>query len=402
MGIGDTASRPAVLVVTHNYPRYAEDQAGQFIQTLIHPVRDRYRFIVIAPHQAGLEEAETLEQVEIVRFRYGPDEQETLAYEGNMHEQVLASWRKRFLFLSFMRSMRKQVAAAIDHYQPVAAHVHWWIPGALATAGTLTRRKVPYVLTTHGSDLTLMQRFSALRPLGKGLFRRAAACTAVSSYLRDRLKELAGVEAHVLPMPYDDTKFMPQPPSDLTPARITCIGRLIERKGQRYLLEAEKLLKERGVASHIMLVGDGPDREMLTGRIQELGLADHVTMTGNVPHSDIPAIIRDSAVVVLPSVKDWKGEVEGLGMVLAEASACARPVIGTDLAGPKDAVADGESGILVAPNNAGELADALQRILTDRDLAARLGQGGVDFARRNFSPGSQAEKLAAIIESVRC
>ena len=76
-------------------------------------------------------------------------------------------------------------------------------------------------------------------------------------------------------------------------------------------------------------------------------------------------------------------------------------MIGTDLAGPTDAVADGANGFLVAPNDAAGLADALQRVLTDRDLAARLGQGGVEFARRNFSPASQSDKLAAIIESVR-
>ena len=58
-----------------------------------------------------------------------------------------------------------------------------------------------------------------------------------------------------------------------------------------------------------------------------------VRWTGNIPHRDIPEVIRNCHIVVLPSVRDWKGEVEGLGMVLVEASACGRPVIGTDLAG---------------------------------------------------------------------
>jgi glycosyltransferase involved in cell wall biosynthesis len=401
MGVGDESSRPTVLVVTHNYIRDLEDQAGQFIHTLIKPIVDRYRFIVIAPHAAGLAERESIEGIEVARFRYGPDEAETLAYAGNMHEQVFRSWGKRLTFLRFLRAMRGATAQAVEVEHPVAVHIHWWVPGALAAAGVIARRRVPYILTTHGSDVTLLDRFAWLRPVGRVLFRRAAARTAVSTYLKGRLKALVGVDAHVLPMPYDDGKFRPLPGPDREPPRVTCIGRFIERKGQRYLFRAIALLKERGLEVNVQLVGDGPQRAALEALGAELGIRDRIVWRGNIPHRDIPAVIGESAVVVLPSVRDWKGEVEGLGMVLVEASACGRPVIGTRLAGIKDAIADGQSGILVEPADAVALADALERVLRDPELARRLGEGGVEFAREHFSPAGQAGKLAAIIEALR-
>jgi glycosyltransferase involved in cell wall biosynthesis len=401
MGVDGADSRPTVLVVTHNYPRYPEDQAGQFIQTLIQPIRDRFRFVVVAPHAAGLALREDISGVLVVRFRYGSDAEETLAYEGNMHEQVLASWGSRLLLLRFLKSMRTCVVDLITSEQPQAAHIHWWVPGALATAGALHRRNVPYVLTTHGSDVTLLDTFKFLRPVAKRLFRRAAACTAVSTYLRDRLQEIADTEAVVLPMPYDDTKFTPTPLPDLSPPVISCIGRFIERKGVRYLLEACALLRDSGLAFRLKLVGDGPLRSDLEKLTQSLSLTDQVEFTGNIPHREIPEVIRESTVVVMPSVRDWKGEVEGLGMVLAEASAVGRPVVGTDLAGPKDAIDHEQTGLLVPPADHEALAAALRRILTDPALASRLGTSGTGFAARHFSPASQSGRLAEVLNGIR-
>jgi glycosyltransferase involved in cell wall biosynthesis len=401
MGITGVSERPAVLVVTHNFIRNLEDQAGQFIYTLIEPIKDRYRFIVIAPHGPGLPLREEIGGIEVVRFRYADDSDETLAYIGDMHEQVLRSWSKRVLFLRFLRAMRRETAGAIAREKPVAMHIHWWIPGALATAGLASRKRLPYILTTHGSDVTLVRKFSWLKPVARVLFKRASARTSVSSYLQAMLKETLGVDSHVLPMPYDEGKFFPQPPADTNQPVITCIGRFIERKGQKYLLEAGKLLSERGIDFRIQLVGDGPMRAELEKLADKLQIADRVVWAGNVPHAAIPGLIRDSAVVVLPSVLDWKKEAEGLGMVLVEASACGRPVVGTRLGGIMDAIDDGKSGLLVEPCSATALADALAALLTDTQMRTRLGQGGLKFARANFSATGQAEKLAALIDQIR-
>ena len=87
------------------------------------------------------------------------------------------------------------------------------------------RRKVPYLLTTHGSDVTLIAKFRWLRPLAGPLFRRAAARTAVSTYLQSVMADLFDVDSELLPMPYDDSKFTPQEPMDRKPPIVTCIGR---------------------------------------------------------------------------------------------------------------------------------------------------------------------------------
>jgi phosphatidyl-myo-inositol dimannoside synthase len=158
---------------------------------------------------------------------------------------------------------------------------------------------------------------------------------------------------------------------------IVSVGRLVHRKGQDVLIEAMPEIIKSIDGVHLLLIGEGPYKKELEKRIKNLGLANRVTFVGRVQYADLPRYICVGDVFAMPSRSRLAGlEVEGLGIVYLEASACGLPVIGGISGGAPDAVLQGETGFSVDGRSAHEVAEALVRVLTDKELAQRLGARG--------------------------
>ncbi len=171
------------------------------------------------------------------------------------------------------------------------------------------------------------------------------------------------------------------------PVEILCLGRLVERKGQAVLLRAVAALDGRGVPVRLTLAGDGPDRPALEQLAGELGIAGSVTFTGVVSQAEAIELYRRAGIFCLASFS------EGLPAVLMEAMASQVPVISTRIDGIPELVADGENGLLVDPGDSEALGVALERLLTDPDLRARLGQEGRRTIERDYELGRQADRM---------
>ena len=158
---------------------------------------------------------------------------------------------------------------------------------------------------------------------------------------------------------------------------IVSVGRLVHRKGQDVLIEAMPEIMTSISDAHLLLIGEGPYKRELEKRIKNLGLEDRVTFVGRVQYADLPRYICVGDVFAMPSRSRLAGlEVEGLGIVYLEASACGLPVIGGISGGAPNAVLQGETGFSVDGRSAHEVAEALVRVLADKELAQRLGARG--------------------------
>ena len=158
---------------------------------------------------------------------------------------------------------------------------------------------------------------------------------------------------------------------------IVSVGRLVHRKGQDVLIEAMPEIITSISDAHLLLIGEGPYKKELEKRIKNLGLEDRVTFVGRVQYPDLPRYICVGDVFAMPSRSRLAGlEVEGLGIVYLEASACGIPVIGGISGGAPDAVLQGETGFSVDGRSAHEVAEVLVRVLADKELARRLGKRG--------------------------
>lgn len=168
------------------------------------------------------------------------------------------------------------------------------------------------------------------------------------------------------------------PPAPAADPRLLYIGRLVPEKGQTVLFEAVARLAERGRSVGLTLAGEGEIRPRLEVLAAELGIADRVEFLGAVGQDALHELYAEAAVFCLPSF------AEGVPVVLMEAMAMEVPVITTKIAGIPELVEDGRTGLLVAPGRADELADALERLLADPELAARLGRQGREKVVADF------------------
>jgi glycosyltransferase involved in cell wall biosynthesis len=184
-----------ILLVGHSFPRYVGDMAGNFLLALSQRQRAcGHEVRAVVPHAAGLAMRETLGGIDVVRYRYGPDAAETLAYTGAMADQVMRSWAARGRMLRFLGAARRTVQAEVRAFRPDVVHCHWWFPNAFATMPSplapAAVRRVPIVLTSHGTDLFLLDRLPAARRLAAPFFRGAAQVTVISTPLVARVTAL--------------------------------------------------------------------------------------------------------------------------------------------------------------------------------------------------------------------
>jgi phosphatidylinositol alpha-1,6-mannosyltransferase len=167
---------------------------------------------------------------------------------------------------------------------------------------------------------------------------------------------------------------------------IVCVSRFVERKGQDMLIRALPLVQRAVPEAALLLVGDGPMREKLVRLASELGVARHVVFVGAKPWAELPPYFAAGDVFCMPTRTRKAGfEVEGLGIVYLEASASGLPVVAGDSGGAPDAVLDGVTGYVVPAGRPDEVAAALTKVLTDRDLAGALGAAGRDWAERSWT-----------------
>jgi glycosyltransferase involved in cell wall biosynthesis len=380
-----------ILLVAHGFPRRSGDLAGAFLLALARGQQGLgHDMLVVAPHDAGLAMEDVVDGVRVRRYRYAPDEEETLAYRGTMADQVLRSWSGRRALIRFILASRGAVRRAVRDFRPDVIHVHWWFPGGLAVWPRLSRQ-MPYVMTSHGTDLFLIDRVPAAARLAGPLFRGAAEVTVISSPLVPRVERLGVPRSRItlIPMPIDRAvateveRPLRDPPM---PPTLLFVGRLVERKGAAFAVEALATLVRAGRSLRLVIVGEGPERESLIVRAAALGVSDRIELTGALSPAEVRARYAEGGIFVMPAVTDWKGEQEGFGMVIVEAMAYGLPIVASRSGGIPDIIRDGENGLLVPERDVAGLAGAISRLIDDPELATRLASAARDDVRHRFAP----------------
>ena len=274
-------------------------------------------------------------------------------------------------------------AATLKHSD--VSHIHsQWIHsgGTVAMYGAWLLGK-PFSFTGHAADL--FRERTALRDK----IRRADFIVCISEFHRQFYLE-HGARPEQLFVAYcgiDTSHFTPRRRvrKDGEPFRILASGRLVEKKGFPVLIEACKALKQRNFDFHCTIGGSGPDESILREQITKADLDNVITLTGKaLKQEDIPAFMYSGDVYTLPCVWASDNDVDGLPQMLMEAMACGLPPVSTRLVGIPDLVIDGETGLLVEPNDADALADALIRLAEDDGFAMALAEAGHIHVTKTF------------------
>ena len=179
---------------------------------------------------------------------------------------------------------------------------------------------------------------------------------------------------------------------------IISVGRLVHRKGQDKLISALPEIKTSVPNVHLVLVGVGPHQDYLEKLALKLNVSDCVTFIGRINYAELPKYICLGDIFAMPSRSRFFGlEVEGLGIVYLEASACGLPVVGGKSGGAPDAVLVGETGMVVDGTNSSEIADACIELLNNPELCALMGANGRAWIIENWRWEIWATRYAALL-----
>ncbi|MBI5938601.1 MAG: glycosyltransferase [Betaproteobacteria bacterium] len=365
--------QPRLLVMASTYPRWAGDPEPNFVHALCRRLIPAFEVHVVCPHAPGALPEEMLDGVQVHRFRYAPGRLESLVQDGGILNNLKHYRWKWLLVPLFFAGLGWKTWHLSRRLRPACLHAHWIVPQGLVAAGLglVLRRPAPFLLTSHGGDLFGL-RGRLFEWLKRAVIRRAAAITVVSRAMVDEAIRLGATpeRVHVMPMGVDfDGLFAADPVEDRRPGEILFVGRLVEKKGLRYLIEAMPAIVERIPAACLKIVGHGPEEARLRTLAAQLDMTGHIEFIGSLPQTEIPPLYRRASVFVAPFVEAAGGDREGLGLVTVEAIACGCPVIVGDMPMQDSIFEPSEADLRVDPRQVDQLARRIVETLLNSEAA---------------------------------
>lgn len=366
-----------LLIVTSNYPRWDRDTTTPFVHNFARElVGQGLQVRVLAPHFVGAKIKETIDGVEICRFRYWlPISGQTVCYQGgalgNLTKNPLNKLKLPTLVFAELISTIKE----IFFWKPDVVNSHWLLPQGFVAALACKLTNTKHVATVHGGDVFALNS-PLLRKLKNFAINNSSMVTVNSSVTENVTKELAlGTKTPFLRLP---TGILPLPvlnkikiaelkarlQKNENEKLILFVGRLSEEKGVREAIQATAKLLDAGSSVRLVVVGEGHEKEVFHQLVSDLNINQYVDFLGWVENKDVYEYFAACDVFVGPSKKAANGQVEAQGLTFIEAMLGGCPVIGSNSGGVSDAVQHGKTGWLVEPNDHVALQHAISKVLT--------------------------------------
>lgn len=381
-----------LLMTASTFPRYFEDTEPRFIYDLAKEFTKYYDVTVLVPFGAGSKEYEILEGIKIIRYHYFPIHKwESLCYPGailpRIKEKKVRIFLVPFLFLSLFIKLRKMLP------QFDIVHANWIIPQGIVHSFC----KKKYILTGLGGDVTSLNS-GILGTLKKRTLNKAEKVIVVSKHLKNSLEEMYGLKnVEVIPMGCDTSMFTPDNKvSDFfnqgNDKVILFVGRLVEKKGCTYLIEAMKEINAK-----LIIVGDGPEKTKLMAQAENM--KHKINFVGAKNKHELKNYYASCDIICVPSIKAKDGDQDGLPVALIEAMASGAVPVASDTGGISEAIEDGQEGYLVSPGNVEVLRNRINTLLENEmtlfSMSNNARKRALDFEFKNI-----AEKYVNIFENV--
>ena len=394
-----------VLVIATTFPRWEDDQEPRFVYNLCQNLPKEVDIHVLAPHAPNAKEQETWGEIKITRFPYFyPKYLQKLCYDGGIIPKLKSSWLARvqlpfFLFFLFIRLIKMTANNRFD-----LIHCHWLIPQGFFCALIKFFRGTPYLLTAHGGDVYSFKGIPVIPNLIKFALKRSTFCTVNSQATRNQvLKFSKNSSIKVVPMGVDLKEFHPGNYNEKFKASfgeknllLLGVGRLAEKKGFKYLIEAMPLILQEIPSAKLVIIGFGPQKARLENQIQQLELASSISLIGGKTGKELQDWFASADIFIGPSIITADGDTEGQGVVFLEAMASGTAVIASDVGGIKDAVRDNISGLLVPEKNPQAIAEKVLTLAKNNQLKEKLIQNALELVRSDYSGEQLSQKFLTL------
>lgn len=359
-----------LLVTASTFPRWKDDTEPRFVLDLASHMTEEFDVTVLVPAAPGAKNREVLEGVQVIRYHYFPIHKwETLCYPGAIVPRIKEKKIRALLVPFLLLSLYFHLWKILSQYDMV--HAHWLIPQGIVQSFF----KKPYIVTGHGGDVVSLNK-GIIKKLKMKCLRKAGRVTVVSEYLKKKVQELVPeIAPDVISMGVDTKKFGKQHRVENYFGQgdkkvVLFVGRLAEKKGVTYLIEAMKQID-----ALLVIAGNGPLRKTLEEQAEQVG-KDRIRFLGEKTHEELKKIYASADIFVAPSVTAKDGDQEGLGLVLLEAMASGLPVVASKSGGITQIIKDGENGLLCEEKCVWQLAENICALLNDECLYKKIAENG--------------------------
>lgn len=379
------------LALATTYPKHPDDSTAPFVRSISHGLcRRGLEVHLLLPHHPELNWLQGDPPVHLHTFSYAPRNWRrfhvwgyagALVADTSLRREALAilPFASSSSVLSLVRLARR--------LRPDVLHAHWLLPNGPLAALVSQQSGIPLVISIHGSGVFMAERHRALRLAARYALRRATRVTACSRDLASRAMRLGGSEETISAIPYgvDASEFHPPDPEARREARsalglaggtfvILAVGRLVEKKGFEFLIQALPPLDGLGIESLLVVAGAGDLEGQLKGVASEAGVERRVRFLGNVRRQHLRQLFAAADTLVIPSIHDAAGNVDGLPNVVLEGLASGLPLVASDIAGIPDVIQHERNGLLVPEQDSQALSSAIRRLAHDPELRRGLGK----------------------------
>jgi glycosyltransferase involved in cell wall biosynthesis len=207
-------------------------------------------------------------------------------------------------------------------------------------------------------------------------------------------------KVHVIPMGVDLKNTFIPPGTARREKSLLFVGRFVEKKGLRYLIEALSLVLLKHPQAHLSIVGHGPEETDLKQLLSSLHLNEKVNFLGGIENSSLPSIYQSAEIVIFPSIIDAKGDMEGFGLVIVEALGCECAVIASDLPAIHDIIIDNKTGLIVEQKNVQQIAHKIIYLLDHPDIKHSLGKEGRRYVLDRYDYEITARKYCDLFKEL--
>jgi len=305
------------------------------------------------------------------------------------YHEVEVSNYPLFQYPPYCLALASRMAEVAESYSLDLLHVHYAIPHSisalLAQQMLVPQRRLPFITTLHGTDITLVGTDRSYFPITKFSIEQSNGITSISEFIRERTAEVFGVKNQVVVIPnfVNIETYKPDPEKKgarrLAPAGEKLLIHLSNFRPVKRVLDCIHILARvrKAAPAHLLMVGDGPDRGPAEILARELGVQEHISFLGKQDH--VERLIPLAHVLLMPS------ELEAFGLAALEAMACGVPPIGTDAGGVPELITHGVDGFIEAVGDLDAQAARATQLLTDDRLHQRMAAAARQTAAGRFS-----------------
>lgn len=404
-----------IAMLTSSYPKWPGEMTAPFIEEIAASVAARgHEVHVLMPQRSDLRRQPLERGVHLHTYRYAPTRSlEVWGYSAALRGDVGLRPATVAAAPLALGSGLRALLRLTDSQRYDLIHGHWVLPSGAVAALVAQRRGLPLVLSAHGSDVFLAEQTAATAWVARWAAQCAGSITACSGDLAERLVRLGAPTDRMNVVPYgiDAEMFEPAPEQGAAVRRqlgvaadrplLVWVSRMVYKKGLSVLLEAMPEVLRQQPETLLVLGGYGDLRDELEQQARRLGVAESVLFPGPVERDAINGFWNAGDIVVVPAVRDHRGNVDGLPNIILESMSAGRPIVASRIAGIPAVIDDGVHGLLVREGDAAGLAAAIGRLLAAPAVADALGQAARARVERELRWSHIAARFERVYQDAR-